>query len=215
MNSRWFSHAFPVLRGARRSRRPRRLSVALVVAALVAAGSAVAPPLANAAPTAVEAEGPPPPPQRHFGIGATVGMYSGFGVTAGGGGGFLRGWFTGSFMPVFVFANARTADRAGRVNYYSSYQINEDIGLRVLARPRLDGMVLLGYKFNYVLGSGGGVGFGVIHDLSRRVGLQLSAGVALFPSARDRLRSRGYPDDRDPRLVALQGGANVGLVFFP
>ena len=214
MNTSSLTHASP------QGRRERRSGVALLTAGLLAAAVALAAPTgARAAATAGETQTPAtpaqPPPQRRFGIGATAGVYSGFGATAGGGAGFLRGWFTGGFMPVVVFGNARTPDRAVRVNYYTSYQINEDIGLRVLARPRVEGMLLVGYKYNNVLGSGGGIGFGGIFDLSRRVGLQVSAGLALFPSAHDRLRDRGYPDDRDPKLVALQGGANVGLVFFP
>jgi hypothetical protein len=142
---------------------------------------------------------------------------AGNGVTMGGGGGFLRGWFTGGFMPIVVLANARTPDRAVRVNYYNSFQVNEDLAFRIFKRPRLDGSLLVGYKYNTVFGSGGGAGFGVMYDLTRRVALQISVALAVFPSAKDRLiRNQGYPNDRTPALTpALQGGGNIGLVFFP
>ena len=185
--------------------------------ALCAAAVAASPSRALAATEAGDPDKPLPPPQRHFGFGATAGVYSGIGATVGGGGGFLKGWFTGGFLPVLVVANSRSPDRAVHVNYYNSFQINEDIGLRLFQRPRLEGLLLVGYKFNTVFGHGGGAGVGVIYDLSRRVGLAISGGLSIFPSAKDRLiRDQGYPSDRDPSIPpGLQGGANIGLVFFP
>ena len=194
----------------------RRFAVASLLCLFFAAFAAFAA-RAAAAPPPADPAAPVPPGQRHFGVGGTAGIYSGFGATLGGGGDFLKGWFTGGFVPIVVFANARAADRAIRANYYSSFQINEDIALHLFQRPRLEGSLLLGYKYNTVFGHGGGAGIGVIYDLGRRVGLDVSAGLAIFPSAKDRLtRDQGYPTDRDPALTpALQGGANVGLVFFP
>jgi hypothetical protein len=196
---------------AHRARRPAIALLAAVLAVGVVTRSARAAPDTDDAATLVE------PGQRRFGFGPSVGFLAGNGVTMGGGGGFLRGWFTGGFMPIVVFANARTPDKAVRVNYYNSFQVNEDLAFRIFQRPRLDGSLLVGYKYNTVFGSGGGAGLGIMYDLTRRVGLQISVGLAVFPSAKDRLvHNQGYPSDRTPALTpAIQGGGNIGLVFFP
>ena len=205
----------PIRTAVLAAHRARRATVPLVAAVFVAGvgpSFARAAPDDDAAPSAAVERG-----QRRFGFVPTAGFLAGAGVTMGGGGGFLRGWFTGGFMPIVVFANARTSDKAARLNYYNSFQVNEDLAFRIFQRPRLDGSLLVGYKYNTVLGSGGAVGLGIMYDLTRRVVLQLSAGVAVFPSAKDRLdRNQGYPSDRTPALTpALQGGGNVGLLFFP
>jgi len=195
------------------ARHPLRHGSGLLVALL--AGSVAA--------SSARADGPPedatpvPVSQRRFGFGPTVGFMSGSGVTLGGGGDLVRGWFTGGFMPIVVFANARTPDRAVRLNYYSSLQINEDLAFHLFQRPRVEGSLVVGYKYNTVFGHGGGAGLGILYDLNARVGLQIVLGVALFPSAKERLvRQHGYPADRDPSFPpALQGGGNIGLVFFP
>lgn len=176
-----------------------------------------------AAAPSVQGQTPPPDApatiavsQRRFGFGPTVGFLSGNGLTMGGGGDVLAGWFTGGFMPLVVFGQA-TRDKTVRFNYYNSLQINEDLAFHLFRRTRLEGSLRVGYKYNTVLGHGGGAGLGVLYDLGARVGLQIAVGVALFPSAKDRLvRDHGYPTDRDPSFPpALQGGGNIGLVFFP
>jgi len=166
-------------------------------------------PQEDAAPLAVS--------QRRFGFGPTAGFLSGTGLTMGGGGDIVRGWFTGGFMPILVFANARTPDKAFRFNYYNSLQINEDLAFHLFDRPRVEGSLRVGYKYNTVLGHGGGAGVAVQYDVSPRVALQITVGVSLFPYAKDRLvRDHGYPTDRDPTLSpAFQGTGNIGLVFFP
>ena len=186
----------------------------MLVACLVAV---VATSSAHAQPAAEDGAAPAPPSQRRFGFGPTIGFLSGNGLTVGGGGDLVRGWFTGGFMPIVVFANARTPDRAGRVNYYNSLQINEDLAFHLFDRPRVEGALLAGYKYNTVLGHGGGLGLSFLYDLGRRVELQFTAALAVFPAAKDRLdRDHGYPSDRVPALPpAIQGGANLALVFFP
>jgi hypothetical protein len=194
--------------------RTGRRASELLIALFVAIGAA---PLAQAqtapegAPAAIAVS------QRRFGFGPTAGFLSGNGVVMGGGGDVVRGWFTGGYMPIVVFGNARTPDKAVRLNYYNSLQINEDLAFHLFRRPRLEGALLVGYKYNTVLGHGGGAGVGVLYDLDARVGLQIAVGLAVFPSAKDRLvRDHGYPTDRDPSFPpAIQGGGNIGLVFFP
>jgi hypothetical protein len=60
-------------------------------------------------------------------------------------------------------------------------------------------------------------GRGVLYDLGPKIALDLAGGLAIFPSAKDRLdRDFAYPTDRSPGLTpAIQAGANIGLVFYP
>jgi len=191
--------------------RPRPASgslVALLLAAVATSSAWAQGPAEDAAPIALS--------QRRFGVGPTAGFLSGSGLTLGGGGDVVRGWFTGGFMPILVFANARTPDKAPRFNYYSSWQINEDLAFHLFQRPRVEGSLRVGYKYNSVLGHGGGAAGEVLYDLGPRVALQITVGVSIFPYAKDRLRDHGYPTDRDPSFPpAIQGTGNVGLVFFP
>jgi hypothetical protein len=103
------------------------------------------------------------------------------------------------------------------VNGYHAFQIGADLAVPVKRKARLEVSLVLGYKFNTVIGHGGGAGVGVVYDLSRHVALAIAFGLAIFPSAKDRLvQDHGYRLDRDPVLTpAIQGGGNLGLVFYP
>ena len=196
----------PVIRHP--SPRASGLLIALLIGALACSAWA-APPPEDDVPFAVS--------QRRFGFGPTLGFLSGNGVTIGGGGDVVRGWFTGSFMPILLFGHTRGVHQQQRFNYYNSLQINEDLAFHLFRRPRVEASLLVGYKYNTVLGHGGGAGLGFLYDLSARVALQITFGVAVFPAAKDRLiRDHGYPTDQDASVPpALQGGGNIGLVFFP
>lgn len=193
--------------------RPPRTLFAIVALAIAAAGA----PRRSSGAEGDAASPLAAPGQRLFAVGPTAGVWAGTGAIAGGGGEAVKAWLSGGYMPVFVFANSRSADRAMRFNYYGAYQLNGDVTVRLLARARTDLGLLLGYKFNSVLGHGGGAGVRILYDVSERVALEIAAGLAVFPSAQDRLdRQFGYPTDRTPALTtALQGGANVGLLVFP
>jgi len=155
--------------------------------------------------------------QRSVGFGATVGVWSGLGGIVGVGGDRVKGWLAGGYAPVLVFANARTPDKAIRFNAYNGYQLNADLEIVAMKRARTEVGVLLGYKFNSVIGHGGGAGVGVLYDLGPKIALDLAGGVAVFPSAQDRLdRNFAYPTDRSPPLTpAIQSGVNLGLIFYP
>jgi hypothetical protein len=155
--------------------------------------------------------------QRSVGFGATIGVWSGLGAIVGVGGDRVKGWVAGGYAPVLVFANARTPDKAVRFNAYNAYQLNGDLEIVAMKRARTEVGVLLGYKFNSVIGHGGGAGVGVLYDLGPKIALDLAGGLAVFPSAQDRLdRNFAYPTDRSPALSpAIQGGLNLGLIFYP
>lgn len=123
---------------------------------------------------------------------------------------------SGGYAPVLVFANARTPDRATRFNYYSAYQLQGDLTVRLVERAPTEFTFPLGYKLNSVIGHGGGAGVRILYDVSERTALEISVGLTVFPSAKERLDRRGYPADRAPPITpALQGGAGVGLLVFP
>lgn len=203
-----------------RARRAAGAAVlALLAAAPFAAGAQVAGPADTAVPGEAAApamEAVPVAGQRSFGLGPTIGFWSGAGAIAGGGGETVKAWVSGGYAPVLVFSNARTADKAMRFNYYSAYQLNGDVTVRLMRRARAELGLLLGYKYNSVIGHGGGAGARLLYDLSARTALEISGGLAVFPSAQDRLDRRGYPSDRVPGITpALQGGVGVGLLVFP
>lgn len=72
-----------------------------------------------------------------------------------------------------------------------------------------------GYRYNTVPGHGGGLGVRFSIDLSRAVRLEFHWTPNVFPSAAERLRKRGYPENRDPALPWLQGGLGAAAVFYP
>lgn len=154
--------------------------------------------------------------QRNFGAGPVVGIWSGAGAIVGGGGEAAKAWLSGGYFPILVFANAKTPGRDFRFNGYNSAQINGDLSLRLTRQDRAELSLLGGYKFNTVIGHGGGAGLLILYDLGQHFALTVLAGLAVFPSALDRLhQNHGYPYDRDPKLPWLQGGASVGLLFYP
>ena len=55
----------------------------------------------------------------------------------------------------------------------------------------------------------------ITYDFSRTVVGFGSYELSFFPQAQDQLTNAGYPTDRDASLPWLQGGINVGLMFFP
>jgi hypothetical protein len=171
---------------------------------------------AHAEPTEGDVTAPHFGGQRQLGLGPLVGSWSGAGLSACAGLGPVKVWASGGYLPLLIFGNA-TADKAVRFNYYGSYQLGGDVAVRVRDHDRVGLDLRLGYRFNSVLGHGGSAGVGVLYDLSRRVGLDFSAGLSIFPSGRDRLvREQGYPLDRTPALTPdLQAGGNVALVIYP
>jgi hypothetical protein len=155
--------------------------------------------------------------QRAFGAGATIGFWAGAGLVAGGGSERVKGWVTAGYAPVLVFANAKTADKAVKFNGYSALQVGADLGLPFMTRERLELSLVLGYRFNTVVGHGGGAGARVLYDLTSRLALGLVGGLEVFPQAKRRLdEDQQYPADRTPALTpALQGGLSVELIWFP
>ncbi|GAO01189.1 hypothetical protein [Anaeromyxobacter sp. PSR-1] len=211
------------MRPARPAAARRRSAIAalLLVALAPAAATGAEPGAAPAAGAAGVLEAPAAvaatPGQRSFGVGPTLGFWSGAGLIAGGGTGRLKGWVSGGYAPVMVFSNERTPERDLRFDYYNAYQLNGDVSLRVNGPSTTEIALLAGYKYNGVLGHGAGGGVRVLFDVGPRTAVELSFGLAVFPDAMDRLeRDHAYPADRDPGITpALQGGANLGLLVFP
>ncbi|MBK9517600.1 MAG: hypothetical protein IPO09_09650 [Anaeromyxobacter sp.] len=221
---------------ARTTRRARHLAVAALLLlsapsgrarAQVAEAPTAAPGQAAAGQATAEpgpdtpAEAAPPPAlprgQRTFGVGATLGSWAGAGLIAGGGGRTVKGWVTAGYAPVLVFSNARTASRSIRFNGYSAFQVGADLGVPLAIRERSEARLLLGYKYNTVLGHGGGAGVRLLYDRSAHLALAVAAGLTVFPAAERRLdEHQHYPPDRDPGLTpALQGGLTLELIWFP
>jgi hypothetical protein len=111
---------------------------------------------------------------------------------------------------------AHSTSNAFRINYYSSAQLNADFALGPLLRSaKADLSLLLGYRYNNVLGHGAGAGVAIELWLSESVAGTLLVAPSFFPSAQSQLDDHGYPLDRDAALPWLQGGAGVALSFHP
>lgn len=153
--------------------------------------------------------------QRTFGFGPALGFYSGLGGLVSFETEPVGLVVSGGYMPVFVFGNEGAARRL-TVDYYGSAQVNTD----VLIGPVYEGKkveidLLGGYRYNTVLGHGGGLGVRFSIDVSRVLRLEFHWTPNVFPGALGRLRDRGYPANRDPSLPWLQGGLGAAVVVYP
>jgi hypothetical protein len=175
------------------------------------------------------AEGEPPPepptpaqpPPRHFGgqrevgVGGTLGFTNGAGAALDLAWGPFALWLTGGYFPVLVFGNEKIG-RAMTVDGYSSGLIIANaVVMPWHPGSRVDIGLLAGYAYDTLLGHGGGGGVGVTLDLTRDLAMQFSLEILGFPRAQDNLTAAGYPGDRDAVLPWMQGGGNVGLLFYP
>jgi hypothetical protein len=155
--------------------------------------------------------------QRSFGLGPNVGFGTGAGATIGTVFDPVGLWLSGGYIPVFVFGNKHDVDKTLTFDAYSSAQIDADVSMMPWhAGKRIDFGLLLGYRYNTLLGHGVSAGPGLQLDLSSALGLFFSITYSVFPAAQDRLAPRaGYPTDRDASIPWLQGGGNLGLIFYP
>jgi hypothetical protein len=186
---------------------------------------ALLPALLLASPASAQTEpepAPEPQPQRHFGGQRTFGFGPSAGLTNGLGGmaglrlSPLELWVTGGYMPVLVFGNKHDLTRSVTLDGYASGQVGADVALTPWhAGTRYDFGLLASYRYNTALGNGGGAGVVLHIDLTGALALFFSLDYVVFPDARDALGRLGYPNDRDPSVPWLQGGANVGLVVYP
>lgn len=153
--------------------------------------------------------------QRKVGLGPSAGFYNGLG-------GLLNLELepvglvvSGGYMPVLIFGN-EGAERAFKFDYYSSAQVNADLLVGPLYRGRKVQIHLLaGYRYNTVLGHGGGLGLRFAIDVSRNLRLEFHSTPNVFPDATARLRERDYPARRDPAIPWLQGGLGAAAVLYP
>lgn len=154
-------------------------------------------------------------PLRPFAIGPTAGFHSGIGASA-----LFRPSpvglaVSGGYMPVFIFGN-ESESKEVRLNYYSSLQLDADVVIGpILRNDKVDLSLILGYRYNSVLGHGAGAGIAIELPLSERWAVAIMIAPSIFPQASDQLAEHDYPSDRDPSLPWLQGGAGAALWFYP
>jgi hypothetical protein len=159
-----------------------------------------------------------PPPvagQRMVGLGPTLGLQVGTGalIALGSPAGVL---LSGGYMPILTTANQHET-AAAEFRIYSSAQLNADVAITPWhPSPRSALGVVFGYKFNTLLGHGGGAGVSWAYDLGRKCAFFGLIGASVFPRAEHELiADHGYPTDRDLVLPWLQGGFNAGLMVYP
>jgi hypothetical protein len=154
-------------------------------------------------------------PVRSLAVGPIAGIYSGFGAAA-----LLRAepvglWLSGGYMPLLIVGSESTSN-ATQFDFHSSVQVNADgvIG-PVSRRGRTDLSLVVGYRYNSVLGHGVGAGIAIEIGIAAHWAATVLVGPSLFPSAESHLDDHGYPSDRDASLPWLQGGAGVTVAFLP
>jgi hypothetical protein len=177
-----------------------------------AAPSAATPPAAN--PPA----SPPEPVhgQRWLGLGAEIGFNTGLGAALHLGAPKLGLYVAGGIMPLFIVGNENNASRSVTFDVYRAFALNADLyAMLFQGSPRTNVGFCAGYSGNTVLGNGLNLGIAVRYDLGEKVAFTLFGGFEIFPDAREQLAAHGYPSTRDPPIPQLQGGANIGLVFYP
>lgn len=154
--------------------------------------------------------------QRSVGLGPTIGWGAGLGGRLGLTLDPVGLWVSGGYMPVFVFGNKRDPDRTATFDAYGTAQVEAMLAFTIIKpSPKIDAGLLAGYKYNSVLASGVGAGVFLELDLAKSMGIFFAVDYAVFPRAQDQLASVGYPNDRDPAIPWFQGGADVGLIFYP
>jgi hypothetical protein len=169
------------------------------------------------APAAGAPETPPAPVggQRFVGIGAEVGFGIGIGAALHLGTRQLGVFVEAGALPIFVVGNQQTS-RALTFDVYGAVELNANLyAMLFQPSPRTDLGLTAGYSGNTVLGNGLNLGVAARYDLAEKLALTIFGGVEIFPDAHDHLLAHGYSPTSDPSLPQLQGGANLGLVFYP
>lgn len=191
------------------------LPLVILPLALSHVARADAPAAGAPAPAASASEPEPVHGQRFVGIGAEIGFNTGIGPALHLGTRQVGLYVAAGVLPVFVFGNEQTS-RALTFDVYRAFELNADLyAMLIKASTRTDIGLAAGYSGNTVLGNGVNFGVTVRYDVGEKLALTIFGGVEIFPDAHDHLLAHGYPTTTDPSIPQLQGGANLGLVFYP
>jgi len=154
--------------------------------------------------------------QRNLGIAAEIGFSTGLGAALHLGSPTLGLYVAGGVLPVFVFGNEKTSSRSMTFDAYGAAAVNADFYAMFLQpSPRSTVGVSGGYSYSTLLGSGANLGVAIRYDLATQLAFSAFGGLTIYPDAEDRLVEHGYPATQDPASPQIQGGVNVGLVFYP
>lgn len=174
------------------------------------------PPSAPGSPAAP----PEPPPEplearRLFSIEATLGLYDGFGGGIRFGNERVGAHLIAGWQPLLV---AATNELDFEFYFFSSAQLNADLYLMFNPTRRFVAGVTAGYKFNTVLGHGGGLGFYGEINPRRKLSFFIMAGFWLFPRGEQLLRqSETFPANTEFSFPGpgFNLGGNFGISFSP
>jgi hypothetical protein len=184
----------------------------ITVVALILSHVARADPPAPGTPSSPE----PVHGQRSVGIGAEIGVNTGLGPSLHLGTPQFGLYVVTGIMPLFIVGNEQNATRSVTFDVYRAFAVNADLyAMLGQTSPRNSIGLAGGYSRNTVLGNGLNLGVAVRYDLGEKLALTVFGGFEIFPDARDNLVAQGYPTTRDPSIPWFQGGANLGLVFYP
>jgi len=190
--------------------------VRLVVVVFLAAGfmrvaradpSGAGPP--GAAPELVQG-------QRSIGIGAELGLNTGLGLALHVGTPWIGLYIAGGIMPVFIIGRQHDPSSTPTFDIYRAFELNADLyAMFIHPTPRTDLGLSGGYSGNTFLGNGANLGIAVRYALNAKLAFTIFGGLEYFPDASGHLTAHDYPTTQDAVRPQIQGGFNVGIVFYP
>lgn len=189
----------------------RLAPIVLLAFTLSHAARADAPPLSTPAPPPEFVRG-----QRFVGLGAEIGLNTGIGPALHLGLPQFGLYAAAGLMPIFIVGNQQNASRSLTFDVYRAFELNADFyAMFIKGSPRADLGLSGGYSGNTFLGNGFNLGIAARYDLSEKLAFSLFGGLEYFPDARNHLAAHNYPATQDAASPELQGGINLGLVFYP
>lgn len=175
-------------------------------AAATAGGPVGAPDAAVTAPTEPTLPAAEPG-QRLFGLGPELGVL-GAGAALHVGSPAFGLYAGGSYAPIVVFQKSD-------VRLFGAGDVRVDGYAYAAKTPHGTFGALGGLSYNSLLGTGFNLGAGGTVRLARSVDLSLRWVFAFYPDARARLASHLDATQGDPTAPWAQGGAEIGLLFYP
>jgi hypothetical protein len=156
--------------------------------------------------------------QDYFGFGAQIGDYNPSGLTVRVGGSAISLQVTAGFLPV-LFVHYQDGDtRDGKLKFLLPFEVTPQLVIHAATfRNAIRGNVLLGYRYNSVLGHAATLGGQIEKRVSRKWLLEGMFGVSYYPRAEDRLLGDKVPKNDTFAFPTPQvsSGITIGALFYP
>jgi hypothetical protein len=158
-----------------------------------------------------------PEGQANFAFGAQIGFYNPNGLTVHVGVPAIAIEATAGFAPLLLSYESYSSYEDNALKFLMPFEVSPQLVIHVLTfKHEMRGNLLLGYRYNRVLGQGATIGGELESRVTRKLALQGSWGISYYPDAIDRLRGNQVPSDASFKFPPWFGyGLSVGLLFYP